>query len=60
MYFDDATKKQLLTIALYEECSLDDKYAAIRELQLEKLGSHFPTKISEVLGHGINRYSDSG
>jgi hypothetical protein len=60
MNFDEATKRQLITICLYEDCSLDDKYLAARELQLKNWGSPLPTKISEVLGHGINRYSDSG
>lgn len=36
IYFEDASKEQLLTIALYEDCSLDDKYEAVRELQLRR------------------------
>jgi hypothetical protein len=31
-----ATKRQLLQIALYEDCSIDDKYAVCRELQLRQ------------------------
>lgn len=31
-----ATKQQLLTIALYEECDNDEKFAAVGELQRRK------------------------
>jgi transposase-like protein len=34
MNFEKATKQQLLTIALYEDCSVDLKYEACRELQM--------------------------
>lgn len=33
MYFDYATKEQLLQIALFEDCEIDLKAAAARELQ---------------------------
>lgn len=36
IYFEDATKKQLIHICLYEECSLDEKYEAARELQIRQ------------------------
>jgi hypothetical protein len=53
MDFQDATKKQLLTIALYEECSLDDKYAAIRELQLKTWGPLFLQRLVKYWGMGL-------
>jgi transposase-like protein len=34
MNFEKATKRQLLTIALYEPCPLEYKYRAARELQM--------------------------
>lgn len=37
IYFDDATHEQLLTIALYEDCPLDNKYETVRELQQRRL-----------------------
>ena len=36
MDYSLATEQQLITIALYEDCSLDDKYAACYELELRK------------------------
>jgi hypothetical protein len=54
MDFTDATKKQLLTIALYEECPLDDKYAAIRELQLKNWGPLFLQKLVKYWGMGLS------
>ena len=35
-YMEDATRKQLLQIALYEDCPIDYKYAACRELQIRQ------------------------
>jgi hypothetical protein len=54
MDFADATKKQLLTIALHEECPLDDKYAAIRELQLKTWGPLFLQKLVKYWGMGLS------
>jgi hypothetical protein len=57
-----ATKNQLYIIATVESCSLDDKYAAARELQKRAFKSHmvtdlvrlypvlFPNEIAEKLG----------
>jgi hypothetical protein len=36
MHFEDALKTQLLQICLYEDCELEYKYAAARELQLRQ------------------------
>jgi hypothetical protein len=54
MNFDEATKKQLLTIALHEDCSLDDKYAACRELQLKTWGPIFLQKLVKYWGMGFS------
>jgi hypothetical protein len=53
MDFENATKKQLLTIALYEDCSLDDKYAVCRELQLKTWGPHFLQRLVKYWGMGL-------
>lgn len=36
MNFKQATKQQLLTIALYEKCDLDYKRQAVKELERRK------------------------
>lgn len=36
IYFEDATKRQLLQIALFEDCDNDMKFEACRELQLRQ------------------------
>jgi hypothetical protein len=54
MNFDEATKRQLITICLYEDCSLDDKYLAARELQLKNWGSAFLQKLVKYWGMGLS------
>ena len=34
MRYEDATDQQLLQVALDEDCSIDDKYKACRQLQI--------------------------
>jgi hypothetical protein len=53
MNFEDATKKQLLQIALKENCPLEYKYAAARELQLKTWGSSFLQKLVKYWGMGL-------
>lgn len=55
MNMEDATKKQLLQIALFEECSLDEKYEACRELQLKRWDGEFIRRLVKYWGMG---YSD--
>jgi hypothetical protein len=55
MIFEEATKKQLLTICLYEDCPLEYKYEACRELQLKNWGPTFLQKLVKYWGMG---YSD--
>lgn len=54
MYWEDATKKQLLQVAFFEDCSLDDKYAAARELQLKRWDSAFLQKLVKYWGNGMS------
>lgn len=57
--WDDATKKQLLQIALHEECGLSDKYAAIRELQINKWSDEMLTDLVRLWGKGFDSFSIS-
>ncbi|CAG9608027.1 hypothetical protein [Pseudoneobacillus rhizosphaerae] len=54
MNFEDATKKQLLQIVLNENCPLDYKYAAARELQLKTWSSLFLQKLVKYWGMGLS------
>lgn len=53
MNWDDATKSQLLTICLNEECPLEYKYASARELQLKNWGPAFLQKLIRYWGNGL-------
>jgi hypothetical protein len=57
MNFDEATKKQLLTICLFEECPLEYKYESIRELQLKNWGPTFLQKLLKYWGMGYSEES---
>jgi len=39
-HMENATKKELLQIALHENCDIDYKYAAVRELQRRQRHEH--------------------
>jgi hypothetical protein len=54
MNFNEATKKQLLQIAFFEECPLEYKYSAARELQLKNWGPHFLQKLVKYWGMGLS------
>lgn len=56
IYLEDANKKQLLTIALHEDCELDLKYAACRELQLRKWQEHMVTDLVKLWGQGYSSF----
>lgn len=56
LYLEDATKEQLLTIALYEDCELDYKYAACRELQLRKWHDDMLTDLVRLWGKGYTAF----
>lgn len=52
MYFEDASKKQLLQIALWEDCSIDDKYEAVAELQMRQWHDDFLPQLISLWGQG--------
>lgn len=54
MNYDEATKKQLLTICLFEDCPLEMKYAAARELQLKNWGPTFLQRLLKLWGMGFS------
>lgn len=47
-------KKQLLTIALHEDCPLEMKYEVARELQLKNWGPTFLQKLVKYWGMGLS------
>lgn len=53
IYLEDASKKQLLQIALYEPCDIDLKYAACRELQIRQWKDEYLTDIVILWGRGL-------
>lgn len=54
MNIDEATKKQLLTICLFEDCPLEYKYMAAKELQLKNWGPTFLQKLLKYWGMGLS------
>lgn len=54
IHFEDASKEQLLQIALYEACDDDLKYAAIRELQDRYIPEEIRADMIYRLGTGID------
>ena len=59
IYFEDATRQQLLTIALYDDCSLDDKYEAVRELQLRQWHDDLLPQLVNLWGRGYTIFDIS-
>ena len=57
MEYQDATKKQLLQIALHEDCSLDDKYEVCRELQMRQWHDDYLTDLVRLWGKGYTLFS---
>jgi hypothetical protein len=55
-HFEDATKEQLLQIALYEDCPLDYKYAAARELELRKWREDMLTDLVRLWAKGYTAF----
>lgn len=56
MYYEDATRKQLLQIALHEDCSIDDKYEAVRELQLRQFTDDMLPDLVKLWGAGLSTF----
>jgi len=59
IYLEDASKKQLLTIALHEDCELDLKYAACRELQIRQWQDYMLTDLVRLWGKGYTIFEIS-
>jgi hypothetical protein len=57
--YEEATKRQLLQIALREDCSLDDKYAAVRELQLRQWNDTMLQELVLLYGRGFSPFDIS-
>jgi hypothetical protein len=56
MDFESATKRQLLQIALREECSLSDKYAACREMQIRQWKDTMLEDLVLLYGRGLTPF----
>lgn len=52
IYLEDASNKQLITIALYEDCDIDLKFEACRELQIRKWQDYMLTDLVRLWGRG--------
>ena len=59
MYFEDATKQQLIQIALYEHCENAYKYEAIRELQVRKFTGDMLPDLIRLWGAGNSAFEVS-
>ncbi len=56
MYFEDASKQQLLTVALYENCDLDYKYKAAKELQIRRWHNDMLPQLLTLWGKGYSAF----
>ena len=56
MYYEDATRKQLLQIALHEDCPINDKYEAVRELQLRQFTDDMLPDLVKLWGSGLSAF----
>jgi hypothetical protein len=56
IHFDSATKRQLLHIAFEEDCSLDDKYQAVKELQLRQWNDSMLSDLVLLYGRGMSLF----
>lgn len=56
VHFEDATKKQLIHICLVEECPIDYKYQAARELQLRQWHDDYLTDLVRLWGIGMTAF----
>jgi hypothetical protein len=56
MYWESATKRQLLHIAFGEDCSLHDKYQAVKELQLRQWNDSMLSDLVLLYGRGMSLF----
>jgi hypothetical protein len=54
-----ATKHQLITICLHEDCSFDHKYEACRELQLQQWQEDMLPDLVKLWGQGLDIFTIS-
>ena len=59
IHYEDASKQQLLQIALWEDCPLEYKYAACRELQLRNWNDEYLTDLVRLWGKGLSIFEIS-
>ena len=57
IYLEDASRQQLLTIALYDNCSLSDKYEAVRELQIRRWHDDLLPQLVGLWGRGYTIFN---
>jgi DNA-binding CsgD family transcriptional regulator len=56
MEWEAATKRQLLQIALREDCSIADKYAACREMHVRQWRDTMLEELVLLYGRGISPF----
>ena len=56
MYMEDANVKQLETICLYEDCPIDLKFEAARELQMRCWKDSYLTDLVVLWGKGMTAF----
>ena len=56
MYLEDANRKQLLQIALYEDCPMEYKYAACREIQIRQWHESMLPELISMWGKGMQAF----
>jgi len=54
--FEDATRKQLLQIALHEECDIDYKWQAVAELEYRKWHDDMLPTLLKLWGAGLSAF----
>ncbi|PWA08635.1 hypothetical protein DCC39_14445 [Pueribacillus theae] len=59
IHFEDATKQQLIQICLYEDCPLDYKYEAARELQMRQWQENMLSELVRLWGLGKSTFDIS-
>lgn len=57
MYWEDATKQQLLQICLWEDCPLEYKFEAARELQLRQWHDDYLPELVRLWGKGMSSWN---
>ena len=56
MYFEDASKEQLIQICLWEDCPIDYKFEAARELQMRQWHDDYLISLIRLWGEGKSSF----